>query len=148
MKKHKSPRRKARAENITTDAVQAMVEILDGWGERKLTWRAYVAEVELHLLARYTRQTLSRYERIRNAFTLAKGRQTDPGSGRQPTVSPQQKIAQDRIKRLEAENTRLKDENNRLLTQFVTWAYNAHSRGLDEEFLNRPVPVVNRGQTW
>lgn len=50
-------------------------------------------------------------------------------------------------KRLEAETARLKDENNRLLVQFATWAFNAHTRGLDEVFLNRPLPRISRGQT-
>ena len=146
MTKRRSARRKKRSQNITAESVQVMVEILDGWGERKLTWGAYLDEVALHLLVRYTRQTLSRYERIQSAFNLVKARQTTP-AGEAPPVSSRNNIAQDRIRRLEAENSRLKDENNRLLIQFVTWAYNAHTRGLDEAFLNRPVPQVNRGQT-
>ena len=38
-------------------------------------------------------------------------------------------------------------ENQRLFEQFVVWAYNAHTRGLDKEFLSHPLPRVNRGQT-
>jgi hypothetical protein len=52
-----------------------------------------------------------------------------------------------RIARLEAENQRLEAENQRLFEQFVVWAYNAHTRGLDKEFLSHPLPRVNRGQT-
>ena len=53
----------------------------------------------------------------------------------------------ERMARLEAENQRLEAENQRLLEQFVTWAYNAHTRGITKEFLNQPLPRVNRGQT-
>lgn len=57
------------------------------------------------------------------------------------------KVALDRIARLESENRRLESENNQLLEQFARWAYNAHPRGLDYDFLNRPLPLVNRGQS-
>lgn len=147
MTKRTSTKRKKRSQNITAESVETMVEIFDGWGERKLTWEAYLDEVALRLLVRYTRQTLSRYERIQSAFNLVKARQATSASEKAPSVPSRQNIAQDRIKRLEAEISRLKGENNRLLIQFVTWAYNAHTRGLDEEFLNRPVPQVNRGQS-
>lgn len=124
-----------------------MVEILDGWGEQKLTWDLFIEAVELKLLTRYTRQTLSQYERIKHAFELVKNRSAHPQPESQTFCPPQIKILQDRIKRLEAENRRLSAENNQLLVQFVTWAYNAHTRGMDEDFLNRPLPKVNRGQT-
>jgi hypothetical protein len=41
----------------------------------------------------------------------------------------------------------LEEENRRLLEQFVIWAYNAHTRGLDKEFLSQSLPHVDRGQT-
>ena len=55
--------------------------------------------------------------------------------------------AMERIDRLKAENERLKDENNSLLEQFARWAYNAHTRGLDEDFLNRALMPVDREKT-
>ena len=61
--------------------------------------------------------------------------------------SPELQKALERIAHLEAENTRLASENERLLEQYVRWAYNAHTRGLDKEFVTRPLPSVNRGQT-
>jgi hypothetical protein len=48
---------------------------------------------------------------------------------------------------LTGENQRLKAENDRLLEQFVRWAYNASTRNLDEAFLSRPLPHVDREQT-
>lgn len=48
----------------------------------------------------------------------------------------------ERIDRLKAEN-----ENNALLEQFARWAYNAHTRGLDEAFLNRALMPVDREKT-
>lgn len=49
-----------------------------------------------------------------------------------------------RLERLEAENKRLVIENERLLEQFVTWAYNAHLKGLTKAYLDKPLPIVDR----
>jgi len=56
-------------------------------------------------------------------------------------------MALELIARLESENNRLTAENQQLLGQFARWAYNAHSRGLSKDFLDRPLPGVNRGQS-
>lgn len=96
---------------------------------------------------RYTRQALYKHERIRNAFELRKNALSGEGGDVKRAASPQLQIALDRITRLEAENRRLESENNQLLEQFARWAYNAHTRGLDHEFLNHPLPSVNRDQT-
>ena len=56
-------------------------------------------------------------------------------------------VLQQRYARLEAENARLKAENEHLLEQFVVWAYNAHTRNLDKNFLSQPLPDVNRDPT-
>jgi hypothetical protein len=60
------------------------------------------------------------------------------------TSSPELRVASERIARLEAENQRLAAENNALLEQFARWAYNAHTRNLAKEFLNNPLPAVDR----
>jgi DNA-binding transcriptional MerR regulator len=64
--------------------------------------------------------------------------------GVQKVSSPELQVVNERIARLEAENQRLRMENDRLLGQFVRWAYNAYIRGLDEQFLARPLPIINR----
>ncbi|WP_038471608.1 hypothetical protein [Acidithiobacillus caldus] len=135
-----------RGKNLTDDAIEQIVRLLDGW-EGKLTWEALIDAIVTRLHCRYTRQALHKHERIRTAYALRKkslGRQKDTavsrGSG--PLAD-----AMARIARLEAENQRLEAENQRLLEQFVVWAYNAHTRGLNKEFLSQPLPRVNRGQT-
>lgn len=50
----------------------------------------------------------------------------------------------DKLARSEGENRRLIAENDALLEQFVRWAYNAHTRGLSEAFLNSAPPLVDR----
>ena len=134
-----------RAKNLDDAGIKQIVEILDGWSE-KLTWELLIDAVELRMHNRYTRQTLHKHERIRNAFEL---RKTGLASG-DGTIgivrSAELQKALERTARLEAENTRLDSENVKLLEQFVRWAYNAHTRGLDNNFLNQPLPAVDRGQ--
>lgn len=135
-----------RGKNLTDDAIEQIVRILDGW-EGKLTWEALIDATVARLHSQYTRQALHKHERIRLAFAL---RKESLGGQRQMAVRQGAGLPPDalqRIARLEAENQRLEAENQRLLEQFVVWAYNAHTRGLDKSFLSQPLPQVNRGQT-
>lgn len=134
----------SRAKNLQDADVKAVVEILDGWSER-LTWEAFIEAIEKRLLVRYTRQALHKHARIQAAFAHRKRALAAGGSKPRITVaSPALQAALDRADRLAAENQRLKAENDRLLEQFVRWAYNASSRGLDEVFLSAPLPEVDR----
>jgi predicted kinase len=134
---------KKRAKNLSDTDIKLIVEILDGWSG-KLTWDLLIDDISLRMHSRYTRQALNKHERIRHAFDLRK--KSDEVTIRRAS-SPELQMALERIARLEAKSVRLESENQRLLEQFVRWAYNAHTRGLDQDFLNRPLPSVNRRQT-
>lgn len=129
-----------RAKNLDDARIKDIVEILDGWSE-KLTWDLLIEAINFRTHNKYTRQTLHKHERIRNAFELRKAGHATIRNVR----SPELQKALERIARVEAENRRLESENNQLLEQFVRWSYNAYTRGLDSEFLNQPLPPVNRG---
>jgi hypothetical protein len=130
---------------LDDEAIKRIADILDGW-DGDLSWQALIEQVQVRLQSKYTRQALHRHERIRLAFEATKKRLTTPDKRkRDPTDLV--RVSAARISRLEAENDRLQQENDRLLEQFVRWAYNAHTRGLDEAFLNRPLPQVNRRPT-
>lgn len=139
--------RRNRAPNLEDEKIELIVGILDGW-TGKLTWDSLIEAIERRSHARYTRQALHKHQRIRQAFSLRKKalrRRSDEGE--RNDGSPELRAAMQRMARLEAENERLRSENDQLLEQFARWAYNAHTRGLDERFLNRALPGVNRGQT-
>ena len=134
-----------RARNLDDQGIKRIVEILDGW-DGNLSWQALIEKIEQQLFAKYTRQALHRHERIRLAFESAK-RRLDTAEKRQTDRNGLIRVPATRIARLEAENDRLQQENDRLLEQFVRWSYNAHTRGLDEAFLSRPLPPVDRRAT-
>lgn len=136
-----------RAKNLTDKDIADIVSILDGWSG-KLSWDLLIEAIEQRRRVTYTRQALHKYERIQHAFSLRKKDLSDGAGEVQQVEFPELQAALERIARLEGENARLAAENQRLLEQFATWAYNAHTRGLDNAFLSRPLPPVNRDQTF
>ena len=135
-----------RGKNLTDEAIEQIVRILDGWSG-KLTWQALIDAITVRLHCRYTRQALDKHERIKMAYALRKDAVSESRGDGLPRGSGPLGDAKARIARLEAENQRLEAENQRLLEQFVVWAYNAHTRGLSKEFLSQSLPRVNRDQT-
>lgn len=138
--------KRLRARNLEDDDIADIVALLDGWSG-KLSWELLIEAIEKRKYGCYTRQALHRHERISQAFSLRKAALSEGECAAARARSPELQMALDRITRLEAENARLAAENQRLLEQFVCWAYNAHARGLDHAFLSRPLPAVNRDQT-
>ena len=142
----KSPRRKAkrRGRNLSDEHIQLIVEILDGW-TGPLTWKLLIDDITKRLHNTYTRQTLHKHDRISNAFRLTKAAlENQPTSSNKRPFSAEMRAALQHIKRLKAENTRLNQENDRLLDQFEVWAYNATNHGVTESILNTPLPKVTR----
>lgn len=135
--------RRSRSKNLDDQAIEQIVHILDGWSG-KLTWEALIEEISLRLRTRYTRQALHNHVRIKDAFAGRKKVLAVREIEEVEVESPELQHALQSIARLEAENERLKSENNNLLEQFVRWAYNAATRALDEKFLNQPLPYVHR----
>lgn len=139
---------KRRAKNIDDCAIQKIVGVLDGWAT-KLSWDLLVDEIDDRLGIRYTRQALDKHARIKIAYQCAKQR-----ISKAPSPQHQKKLASqelgpimERLERLAAENARLRAENGHMLEQFVTWAYNAYLKGLTKEYLNTPLPGVDREVT-
>jgi hypothetical protein len=137
---------RVRERNLDDKIVAAVVELLDGWSGR-LTWDALIEALERREGLKYTRQTLHSHERIRLAFTVRKRNHSTEEAQSCEGASPELQIAMERIARLEAENRRLAAENNALLEQFARWAYNAQTRNLTADFLNKPLPAVDRDRS-
>ena len=135
----------SRSKNLTDELIEVIVKILDGWSG-KLTWNKLLDEVEFRTKNRYTRQTLSKHQRIKDAYDLTKDR-VSTTSEEHSNMSAEVILLIQKVKRLEAENDRLHFENEALLAQFARWAYNAHSKGVTKEMLDKPLMPVDRGKT-
>jgi hypothetical protein len=130
-----------------TDAnIAAVCEMLDGW-RGPLTWQQLVNAIGQRFGHRYTRQALNMHVRISNAYRLRKQTLRDVPARPPSAASIELQVMQERLNRLEAENARLKAENQRLLEQFVRWCYNASLRGMDDRYLNQALPRVDRERT-
>jgi len=131
--------------HLSDQDVEIIVGILDGWSGR-LTWNTLIDAIEVNLGQRYTRQALSNHDRIQRAFSVRK-RNLSKGSAIPLHLSLEMQKALERIERLTAENERLEAEINAIREQFARWAYNASTKGLNEVFLNRPLPPIDRERT-
>ena len=136
-------RARPRGTNLTDERIREITELIDGW-TGVLTWQHLVDEVAVRTKSRYTRQALSKHERIRHAFQLRKRNLRGHAGAQKPHLSPQMQAATQTIDRLRARVERLESENQRLLNQFVVWSFNARVRGIDEDALNRPLPPMHR----
>lgn len=134
---------KSRARNLDDDAIEKIVQVLDGW-TGKLSWELFIVKIEKVTHNLYTRQALDKHGRIKDAFATRKAVLSGRDRKQFENKSAEMQLALQRIARLDAENQRLRNENNTLLNQFIRWAYNAHGRGLDQAFLDTPIPLVSR----
>ena len=129
------------AKHLSPKDLDMIVGLIDGW-EGKLAWEALCDAIEPLIGSRPTRQTLNSHEKIKSAFTHHKARLK---SGFVSTKRPASlSIAEQRIRRLEAENHRLERENERLLERFMRWQYNAHKFNVSADKLDAPLPFVDR----
>ena len=131
-----------RSSNITDQNIEDIVRLLDGWAAGKLTWNSLIDAVSFRFNEQYTRQALSKHNRIKRAYDITKER---IAGNKDTTLGPRgQDILAQKIERLEAENLRLTQENEDLLFQFARWAYNAYTKGITQDELEKPLPNVDR----
>lgn len=135
---------KRRSPNLIPERVDAIIEMIRAW-EGRLTWPALIASIAAKFRASYTRQALFKHDRIRIAYETHRSSPNRlSGNGNLRPASAPLKAALERLQRLERENAELKKREQALLEQFHRWAYHASTRGLTEEFLDRPLPTLNR----
>ena len=130
------------AKHLTETDIEKILHTLDGW-QGRLTWEALCDSLLPLIGTRPTRQTLSAYVQIQEAFQHKKGRSNVMND--KAKVPPSLTVAAQRIKRLGEENARLRHENEGLLEQFVIWQYNAYCHGLTKLQLAAPLPKARRG---
>jgi len=131
------------AKHITDKDIEKIVSFIVQWDDEvKFTWDSLCAIALKRYSIAATRQTLQGYSRIKSAFNEKKADIRANGK-RKVKIPPSLNIAAKRIATLEAENSRLKKEQERLLGQFVVWQYNAYANGVTMDQLNCPLPKKN-----
>ena len=129
------------AKHLTDKDIERIVEFLDEWDLTiRLTWSKLCLAVNESLGLNYTRQTLQKYSRIKEAYKSVKEHSSGKVSRKRKVLPSSLAAAASKIEKLERENQRLKRENDRLLEQFLVWQYNAHVHGLKQDQLNQPLP--------
>ncbi len=133
------------AKHLNTRDVEAIVSLIHGWSESKLTWDAICEAAEPLVGKKPTRQSLNAHKAIATAYKVTKKGLKDSGP-KNPRPSSL-KSAADRIAKLERERDQIKEENRMYKQQFVVWQYNAYKHGLKECQLNAPLPQIDRERT-
>ena len=135
--------------NLTDSDVGAIIKIITTWGQdEKLSWENLINAVKQRLNKTWSRQALDRHESISEAFKMKKAKlRAQPLVPEYDNLSPEVRMAMERIAELEFDNERLSKEIMAYQEKFTVWAYNAHAKGMTEFDLSRPLPRVNRGGT-
>lgn len=130
------------AKNLNRQEIQAIVNLIRGWDEPKITWAAICEDVEPLVGKKPTRQSLSAHEAITAAYQAKK----DALKGKLPAKPRPASLnaAASRIANLEAELAELKDQNRQYKQVFVLWQYNAYKHGMTESKLNASMPKIDR----
>ena len=130
------------AKHLNQRDMEAIVSLIHGWSDTKLTWDAICEAVEPLVGKKPTRQSLNAHESIVTAYSVVKKglREVGPKNPRPGSI----KTAAARIAKLERELEQAKEENRLLKQQFVIWQYNVYKHGLNEYQLNEPLPKIDR----
>jgi hypothetical protein len=132
------PQRK-RAPNLTPERIEGITEIIRDW-RGSLRLDALCDVIERKTGARYTRQALHNHTQIRAAYQAYREK---PVPAESDKVSSRQER---QIRNLKLRVKELDTICSGLLERFARWAVNAAEKGLDEEFLDRPLVEIDRAQ--
>jgi septal ring factor EnvC (AmiA/AmiB activator) len=134
------------SKHLTDDDIDLAVKILTGWND-KITWEAFLEVFSTARGDSITKAAIQkRHSRIVDNFNDAKKRartnrdtrRIEDKVTRHGDVALAYQIEQNT--KLKARIEVLERENRDLLEQFVRWLYNAGSKGVTPEILNRPLP--------
>ncbi|RKR70993.1 hypothetical protein [Marinobacter nauticus] len=130
------------AKHLTQNDVKKIVRMLHEW-RYELTWNLLVDACEEKLGISTTRQSLHRKFEIKETYKQTKERLKVKGQyyARPNSID----VAHKRIEQLAEKVVALERANEALLERFVRWQYNALSRGLTMEQLDRPLPPQDFG---
>ncbi|ELQ9312292.1 hypothetical protein R3D73_005344 [Serratia marcescens] len=130
------------AKHLNRQDISAIVNLIRGWEEAKLTWSAICEEAEPLIGKLPTRQSLNAHEAITTAYQAKK----DTLKGKAPKKPRPASLnaAASRIANLEAQLAEVTEQNRKFKQMFTIWQYNAYKNGIKESQLNMPLPKIDR----
>lgn len=128
---------KSRARAIDDDVIEVVVELLQQWSG-KLTWELLIARIKQSIRVEYTRQALSKHEKLAREFSLRK-RTLQKEAGRPAPSDSRIDTLQKTLARLQRENELLSIECNNYRAMFLVWTANAIKKGLTEKVMSAPL---------
>lgn len=138
---------RTRSPNLTPETIEQIADVIRKWkGEQ--TWEHLCNEIERQIGHRYRRQSICKYAPIYNAYlAIQEPSETQKGSRPGGRTKSRERTAAS-IRRLRLRVRELSHMRDALMERFARWAVNASEAGLNEEFLNRPLPPINRSENW
>lgn len=133
------------AKHLDNRDINAIVNLIRGWQEPKLSWSAICEAAEPLVGKLPSRQSLNAHEAIVTAYQTKK--EALKGRGPKNPRPASLNIAAARIVKLENEIEELKEENRMYKQQFVIWQYNAYKHGIKEHQLNAQLTKIDRERT-
>lgn len=133
------------AKHLTKSDISAIINIIQGWDEGKLTWEGICNTASKIVGKTPTRQSLSSIALIKEAYEVKKSGLKIHGPR---TSTPSSlRVAAARIAKQQSEIDSFRAKNTALLEQFVKWQYNSYKYGLKEHQLNEALPRIDRERT-
>lgn len=133
------------AKHLTKSDISAIINIIQGWDDKKLTWDDICDSASKIVGKKPTRQSLNSNVLIKEAYEVKKSGLKIHGPR---TATPSSlRVAAARIAKQQSEIDGLKAKNSALLEQFVKWQYNTYKYGMKEHQLNESLPRIDRERT-
>lgn len=130
------------AKHLSSTDIQAIVNLIRGWNDEKMTWPLICQAAEPLVGKLPTRQSLNAHEAITTAYKAKKSGLKEQGVRQRRPASLN--AAAGRIANLESEIAELREINRKYKQMFVVWQYNAYKKGMREHELNKPLPSIDR----
>jgi hypothetical protein len=136
---------------VTKESMPEVLHLIETW-QGKLTWSLLCQKIMSMLqINDVTRQTLSGYKEIQEAYTLRKQYLREAPIIEAPLPNSNVDYLQNQIISLEAELGKANRTIDRYKQRFVLWQYNAYKHGtridsLDDaiEMLDKPLTEIKR----
>ncbi|WP_335918713.1 hypothetical protein [Shewanella algae] len=130
------------AKHLDKNNISAIVNLIRGWEDPKLTWSAICSEAEPLIGKLPTRQSLNAHEAITTAYQAKK--EALKGKAPKKPRPASLNAAASRIANLEAELAEVKEQNRKFKQMFVIWQYNACKHGMRVPQLYMALPRIDR----